>query len=135
MAWMLLNRFIRFRCLVPRTTTGLPCSQGAPGACALLSDPGRTSAPRHNGAPVLPPLCRRRRLQQPIISRLNRTASARAVYASCRLHRRRRKTRFRAVASLSRMGLITHWVPLNSFRYALPLFLGFSWRDYIPLAS
>jgi len=33
-------------------------------ACALLSDPGRTSAPRLSGTSVLPPLSWRRRLQQ-----------------------------------------------------------------------
>ena len=64
MAWVWFNRFTPSRCLVPRTPTGLPCSQGTPCASALLSDPGRTSVPRHNGTPVLPPMPEQRGLQQ-----------------------------------------------------------------------
>jgi len=45
------------------------------------------------------------------LSELYHTALALAVYASCRHYWRRRKTRFRGVACLSRVGFqFTHWV-------------------------
>ena len=83
------------RHLVPRTRTGLPCSQGTPMCLCPALRPRRTSAPSLHGASVLPPPRGQRRLRQQSISRLNHTASALAVYASCRHPWRRRKTRFR----------------------------------------
>jgi len=65
-------------------------------AFALFFDPGQTFAPSLPGARVLFPSVRQRKLQQrTVISRLIHTASALAVYASCRHLWRRRKTRFR----------------------------------------
>ena len=49
------------------------------------------------------------------ISRLNHTASALAVYASCRGFPSTSKTRFRLVANLYRVGLVTHRVILKGF--------------------
>jgi hypothetical protein len=37
--------------------------------------------------------------------------------------KRRRKTRFRRVASPYRVGVITHWVPMRSFRLRLAILL------------
>jgi hypothetical protein len=52
-------------------------------AYALLYDPGGTDRPGPTALSVLPPLCPRRRLpQQKVLSRLNHTAFALAVYAS-----------------------------------------------------
>src|SRR5271157_2354314 len=66
---------------------------------------------------MLPPLCQRRRLQRVVLSRLNRTALALAVYASSSpLRCRRRKTRFRWLARPCRVGLVTHRVPTKGFR-------------------
>lgn len=54
--------------------------------------------------------------QRKVISGLNRTASALAVYASSRpVTRPRRKTRFRVLAKLSRAGLITRRIPTRGF--------------------
>ncbi len=89
-------------------------------AFALLSDPGRTSTPSHCGASVLPPLTKRRRLRRRFISRLNHTALALAVYASCRHHWRLCKTRFRGWPTFPG-GIIVH--PLSSvgeFRFRIP---------------
>jgi hypothetical protein len=64
-------------------TTGSPTFLGNPHcALALLSDPGRTHASGPCDALARPPLCPRRRLPQFVLSRLNHTASALAVYAS-----------------------------------------------------
>ena len=61
------------------------------------------------------------------------------VYASGRGYPRLRKTRFRLVANLYRVGLLTHWVALKGFYLfqapRLPPFLGFAWRDGVRVAS
>jgi len=75
----------------------LPCShherkrQDLPGSWAILMCLCRALRPRQDrkhlaldGAPMLPPLCQRRRLPRVVLSRLNHTASALAVYASPR---------------------------------------------------
>lgn len=67
-----------------------------------------------------------------LISRLNHTAFALAVYASCRGFPTTSKTRFRLVANLYRVGLITHRKMLKGFIKETPLippFLGLAWRD------
>lgn len=87
-------------------------------AFALLSDSGRASVPSLHGTSVLSPMKRTRRTSATLLlSELYHTASALAVYASCRHYWRRRKTRFRGLASLSRVGL-QH--PLSSFRKFQP---------------
>ena len=71
--------------------------------CALLSDPGRvsTSGPLRCVHAVL--TCSNvKDLGNASISGLNHTARCFAVYASCRPHGRRRKTRLRLVANLCR---------------------------------
>jgi hypothetical protein len=73
------------------------------------------NAPHLDGARVLSPLTKARRLQHECISRLDHTASVLAVYASCRPLGRRRKTRFRWVVSLSGWDCITHWATAGSF--------------------
>ena len=109
----------------------LSSSQGYPfRAFALLSDPGRISAPsllrRFDSATAV------RTAKAPaliIISRLNHTALAPAPYASCRHRCRLRNVRFRLVANLYRVGCSTHWVPVLCFRvlFSFPtlLFLTF----------
>jgi hypothetical protein len=97
--------------------------QGLPGSQGTLVDLCRVLRPRpdrpplaRNGAPVLPPCCPRRRLQRVVLSRLNSTASALAVYASSSpLRCRRRKTRFRWLARPCRAGLVTRRVPTKGF--------------------
>jgi hypothetical protein len=100
-------------------------------AFAVLSDSGRASVPGLHGTSVLSPVKRTRRTSTTLtLSELYHTASALAVYASCRHRWRRRKTRFRGLASLSRVGLHS---PTEFFRevsaFRLPLPLGFTWRD------
>jgi hypothetical protein len=111
---------------------GLPGSQGTPvDLCRVLRPrPDRTHLAT-DGAPLLPPLCQRRGLQRVVLSGLNSTASALAVYASSSpLRCRRRKTRFRWLAKPCRVGLVTHRVPMKGFRdQPLPPFLSFSWRN------
>lgn len=71
--------------------------------CALLFDPGRvfTSSPLRCVHAVL--TCSNvKDLGNASISGLNHTARCFAVYASCRPHGRRRKTRLRLVANLCR---------------------------------
>src|ERR1700693_5965225 len=84
---------------------------------------------------MLPPLCQRRRLQRVVLSRLNRTALALAIYASSSpLRCRRRKTRFRWLARPCRVGLVTHRVPAKGFRdhSSIPSsFPELSWRKVI----
>jgi hypothetical protein len=54
------------------------------------------------------------------ISRLNHTAFALAVYASCRSFPTTSKTRFRLAANLFRVGLITHRDMLKGFTTMAP---------------
>ncbi len=64
-------------------TAGPPAFLGNPDcALALLSDPGGTDTSGLGDASARPPQCPRRRLPRYILSRLNHTASALAVYAS-----------------------------------------------------
>src|SRR5688572_6437094 len=106
-ARVLFNRChpLALRCLVPRTPSVLPSSLRTPRASALLSDSGRASTPGS---------CQRFGValaqdevegpSDPGLSKLNHTAFALAVYASCRPLGRRRKTRFRWLAKPFRVG-------------------------------
>ena len=108
------------------------------GSQATLVDLCRVLRPRPDrthlagdGVPMLPPCCPRRRLPRVVLSRLNRTALALAVYASSSpLRCRRRKTRFRWLAGPCRVGLVTHRVAMKGFKDATssPPLLSFSWR-------
>jgi len=116
-AWMCLDR-LHPSGVCPKDACGSPMFPGNP-LCSC-----RALRPRSDlGALPLTALrCGPRRSDSEgsnyiRISRLNHTASALAVYASCRHCWRLRKTRFRMVASLSRVGLITHRVPLSSFHH------------------
>jgi hypothetical protein len=111
----------------PVPSTGIIPSgdaQGLPGSQGTLLDLCRVLRPRpdrthlaDDGVPMLPPFCPRRRLPRVVLSRLNRTALALAVYASSSpLRCRRRKTRFRWLARPCRVGLVTHRVPTEGFR-------------------
>lgn len=96
-------------------------------AFAVLSDSGRASVPSLHGTSVLSPTKRTRRTSTTLrLSELYHTASALAVYASCRHYWRRRKTRFRGLASLSRVGF--HY-PLSSFRKFQPSGFPFHWAS------
>lgn len=103
-------------------------------AFAVLSDSGRASVPSLRGTSVLPPLNRTERASTTMeLSELYHTASALAVYASCRHYWRRRKTRFRGMANLSRVGfqLPTEFCwEVSALR--LPLPLDFACRDLFP---
>lgn len=77
------------------------------------------------GMAVLPPPLERRRLPHLILfSRLNYTASRLAVYASCRHFGRR----FRRLVTPYRAGVLTRWVPIETFRRSILSFLFFSFR-------
>lgn len=106
----------------------LPCS----------STPAGSGTPCPGGVPMLPPLCPRRRLPRVVLSGLNRTALALAVYASSGgSPLPGRKTRFRLLAKLYRVGLVTHRVPTRGFQgvvvTSFPPLPSFAWRkDTIP---
>jgi len=134
----------------PVPSTGIIPSgdaQGLPGSQGTLLDLCRVLRPRpdrthlaDDGVPMLPPFCPRRRLPRVVLSRLNRTALALAVYASSSpLRCRRRKTRFRWLARPCRVGLVTHRVPTEGFRDhpSIPSsFPELSWRkDSVLFAS
>jgi len=130
---MLVDRFIHFRCLASRTLTGLPCSQGTPRACAVLSDPGRTSAPRHNGTPVLPPPLGQRRLQPHLYFEAPSHGFGTGCLRFVPPLLTTTQNSLPGVANLFRVGLDTHGVPLESFGPSgPPLSLGFPWRDQAP---
>jgi hypothetical protein len=106
-ARVLFHRFtLCFRSYVPRTSLVLPSSLRTPRAFALLSDSGRTSTPgslrRFGVAPAQQDV---KGSRDSSLSKLNPTAFALAVYASCRPLGRRRKTRFRWLAKPCRVGL------------------------------
>jgi len=112
---------------------GRPKFLGNPGVPLPSSPtPAGPSTPCPGGVPLLPPLCQRRRLRRVVLSRLNHTALALAVYASSGgLPTPGRKTRFRLLARLYRVGLVTHRVPTKGFQGVivtsfppLPSFLG-----------
>ena len=125
-----MDRFIHFRCLASRTLTGLPCSQGTPRACAVLSDPGRTSAPRHNGTPVLPPPLGQRRLQPHLYFEAPSHGFGTGCLRFVPPLLTTTQNSLPGVANLFRVGLDTHGVPLESFGPSgPPLSLGFPWRD------
>src|SRR5213078_2971625 len=88
---------------------------------------GRRHGPRSNNAEGSPRV---------MLSRLNSTALALAVYASSSpLRCRRRKTRFRWLARPCRVGLATHRVPTKGFRdhSIIPSpFPELSWRNVSP---
>ena len=65
------------------------------------------------------------------LSKLNRTAFALAVYASCRPLGRRRKTRFRWLANLSGWAFSYPLSSFGEFLLSLPLSQDLSWRDLL----
>jgi hypothetical protein len=69
------------------------------------------------------------------LSKLNRTAFALAVYASCRPLGRRRKTRFRWLANLSGWAFSYPLSSFGEFLLSLPLSQDLSWRDLLLLSS
>ena len=99
---------------VPHGPPRFPENPTMPSPCSQI--PARPRRLALNGAPVLPPITPTSRTPATYtISGLNHTASAFTVYASCRPHGRRRKTRFRVVANRFRMGLDTHRVLFEQF--------------------
>ena len=106
-----INRFHPLPVFGPQGTCGspkFPENPIVPMPCSRTpAEPRCLAFPAPRGCP---PTTVRRGPQRPReISELYHTASALAVYASCRHLRRRRKTRFRGVANLSRVGFqFTH---------------------------
>jgi hypothetical protein len=91
---------------------GEPCC-----AFAMFSDPGGTPASRLTDAAARPPLATRRRLP----ARDNFGAQSHGFGTGCLrfarwVTRTGRKTRFRVLAKLSRVGLVTRRVPSKGFR-------------------
>jgi hypothetical protein len=73
--------------------------------------PAGPTTPCPDGGPMLPPLCQRRRLRRVVLSRLNRTAWALAVYAS------------------------SGGLPAQDARLASGCWLGFTGWDWLPTES
>lgn len=91
--------------LLSRTPSVLPSFLRTPRAFALLSDSGRASTPGlFRRFDVVPTQQEVRDPDDSALSKLNHTAFALAVYASCRPLGRRRKTRFRWLAKPFRVG-------------------------------
>jgi hypothetical protein len=118
---------------------GLPGYQGTLRVlCRVLRPRPELDTPRQAGVPIWPPWRQQRRLQRVVLSRLNRTALALAVYASSSpLRCRRCKTRFRWLARPCRVGLATHRVPTKGFRdrYISSSSPELSWRNDALLIS
>jgi hypothetical protein len=103
---------------------------------ALLFDPGGMGYAR----PLRHVYAAFRRLESvgsrdAVISGLYYTACTRAISSfAASVARALRKTRFRLVANLYRVGLTTHWVPPHYFKTASlaisPKCPGFSWRTF-----
>jgi hypothetical protein len=96
--------------------------RGFPGSWRILMCSCRVLRPRQDrcirpyDAPTRPRSQNDEGSQRELISGLNRTASALAVYASSRpVSRPRRKTRFRVLTQLSQAGLITRRIPTKGF--------------------
>jgi hypothetical protein len=84
-AWVLFTGFTHFRLLVPRDLRLSQVPREPQCAFAVFSDSGRASVPNLYGTSVLPPDHETRRASTTMkLSELYRTASALAVYASCR---------------------------------------------------
>ena len=94
--------------ICPKDAFGSPKFPANPSCIrpALRLRPGLHA--RHlNGASVLPPhITKSRTPEISLLTQLNHTAFALAVYASCRPHGRRRKTRFRWSAKPCRVGFL-----------------------------
>ena len=102
-----------------RRWRGLTGSWGTPCTHALLSDPGGTSAPGHLGAAMLPSAFRDGvGSHDDTVSGLNHTACVLAVYASQPWSPVATQDSLPAAGQLCRAGLITRWVPSQSFRAA-----------------
>jgi hypothetical protein len=97
--------------------SGLPKFLGDPRVLMPCSStPAGPVTPGLSGAPMLPPWRQRRRLRRVVLSRLNGTAWALAVYASSGgLPAPGRKTRFWLLARLYQVGLVTHRIPTRGF--------------------
>ena len=104
--------------ITPGDDQGLPGSWGTSCAYALFSDPGRTDAPgQYVAIDMAPVRATTKAPRDSVISGLNGTASALAVYASSSgLPAPGRKTRFWLLAKLYRAGLATRRVPIERFR-------------------
>ena len=97
---------------------GLSRSWGISCAYAMLSDPGGTRGPGHSVHGRGPLTQARKRLTTLRISRLNRTASALAVYASQAGYPWPTQDSLPAAGELYRTGLVTRRIPSKGFWYA-----------------
>ena len=95
---------------------GLPGSWGTPCEHALLSDPGGTSTSGHCDASMLPSTNLTASAPATLSFRGSITRPARSLCTLRRVrYRTPRNTRFRLLAKLCRVGVITHRVPLKGF--------------------
>jgi len=99
---------------------GRPKFPGNPGAYAVFCDPGGTDTPGRYSVPTWPPDCQSRRLAA---GNLSRGSIARREHWLSTLrsagYPAPRKTRFRLLAKLYRVGLLTHRVPTKGFEGAI----------------
>jgi hypothetical protein len=99
----------------------------------VLTDPGRTELIRPYDGSARPPPATQRRL----LARRNFGAEWQGLGASCLrfarwVTRTGRQTRFRLLAKLYRVGLVTHRVPMKGFNSCIPP-SQVSWRRLRPL--
>lgn len=93
---------------------------GPPCACALLSDPGGSATPGHCGAAPSPgPLAQTRLPRRSSLGAPSHGPRTRCLRFAGRVTPPPRKTRFRPVANGYRVGLTTHWVPLEGFTHVI----------------
>jgi len=85
----------------------------------LFLDPGRPHHQATKWLSVAPRWSDHGDPDEYIISGLNSSTPVPAVYASCRHYFRLRKTRFRLVANLYRVGVVTHRAPIENFNHGL----------------
>jgi hypothetical protein len=129
-----VGRFHPAPAVGPKGPTALPSSQRTPFVPLPCSQtPAEPWCLAFTAPWCCPPIIGTRRASATLLlSELYHTASALAVYASCRHHWRRRKTRFRGWPTFpgwdSSLPTEFCW---EVFALRLPLPLGFAWRDPI----
>lgn len=100
----------------------MPCSQTPMGPARQAITACRCCLPQLS----------RRRLPQSLSLRGSITRPVRFL---CTLrtvrYRTPRNTRFRLLAGLCRVGMVTHWVPVKGFAVEAPPFPGFAWRTRV----
>lgn len=128
-ARMLFDRSHPSRCVSQGRGRVSHVPKEPPRALAVLSDPGRISAPRLDGAPILSPLSEQRRLQPHHYFEAQSHGFGTGCLRFVPPLLATTQNSLPGVANLFRVGLDTHRVPLSNFCSFASLALGLSWRD------